>query len=77
MTPEDIITLGQSLYGEPWLEKMACDLEYSASQLWRLAYAGAPVTKRMQSAENWDNSGLIRAKSWNRWKSVNTPLART
>lgn len=48
MTSSDIIALGQMLYGEPWLEKMAADLEYSVSQLWRVAYDGAPVTKRMQ-----------------------------
>ena len=44
----DIIALGQSLYGERWLEKMARDLEYSISQLWRVVYDGAPVTRRMQ-----------------------------
>jgi hypothetical protein len=48
MTPADIIALGQSLYGDPWLEKMAADLEYSVSQLWRVAYDGAPPTKRMK-----------------------------
>jgi hypothetical protein len=48
MTPADIIALGQTLYGELWLEKMAADLEYSVSQLWRVAYDSAPVTKRMQ-----------------------------
>jgi hypothetical protein len=48
MTPADIITLGQSLYGEPWLEKMAADMEYSTSQLWRVVYDGAPVTRRMR-----------------------------
>jgi hypothetical protein len=47
MTPADIIALGQALYGEPWLEKMAADLEYSTSQLWRVVYDGAPVTRRM------------------------------
>ena len=47
MTSADIIALGIALYGEPWLEKMAADLEYSTSQLWRVAYDGRPVTKRM------------------------------
>jgi hypothetical protein len=45
----DIIALGQALYGEPWLEKMAHDLEYSTSQLWRVVYDGAPVTRRMKN----------------------------
>jgi hypothetical protein len=36
------------LYGEPWLEKMADDIGYSYSQLWRVAYDGAPITRRMQ-----------------------------
>jgi hypothetical protein len=48
MTPTEIIALGQALYGDPWLEKMAKDLEYSASQLWRVAYDRAPITTRMQ-----------------------------
>jgi hypothetical protein len=48
MTPADIIALGVSHYGEPWLEKMARDLEYSTSQLWRVVYDGAPVTRRMR-----------------------------
>jgi hypothetical protein len=43
----DIIALGQSLYGEPWLEKTAAYLEYSVSQLWRVAYDRAPITRRM------------------------------
>ena len=47
VTPAKITTLGQALYGEPWLEKMARDLEYSTSQLWRVIYDGAPVTRRM------------------------------
>ena len=48
MTPLDITALGVALYGEPWLEKMALDLEYSTSQLWRVVYDGAPVTRRMR-----------------------------
>ena len=48
MTPTDIIALGQAFYGEPWLEKMAADLEYSASQLGRMAYDGATVTRRIR-----------------------------
>lgn len=48
MTPANIITLGQALYGEPWLAKMAVDLEYSFSQLFRVVYQDAPITTRMQ-----------------------------
>jgi hypothetical protein len=48
MTPVDITTLGQTLFGEPWLEKMAEAIGYSTSQLWRVAYDGAPITRRMQ-----------------------------
>jgi hypothetical protein len=47
MTRVDIIALGRSLYGEPWLEKMAADMECSTSQLWRVVYKDAPVTRRM------------------------------
>jgi hypothetical protein len=49
LTAADIIALGQSLYSEPWLEKMAADMEYSTSQLWRVVYDGAPVTRRMRN----------------------------
>jgi hypothetical protein len=48
MTPADIIALGQSLYGEPWIEPLAKDIGYSQSQLWRVAYDGSPVTKQMK-----------------------------
>jgi hypothetical protein len=44
----DIISLGITLYGEPWLESMSKDIGYSFSQLYRVVYDGAPVTRRMQ-----------------------------
>ena len=45
VTPTDIITLGQSLYGDPWLERMAADLEYSTSQLcaWSMTARPSPI----------------------------------
>ncbi|MGO9471408.1 MAG: hypothetical protein ACLQIB_06995 [Isosphaeraceae bacterium] len=43
-----IVTIGVSLRDEPWLEKMAADMEYSRSQLWRVVYDGAPVIRRMR-----------------------------
>lgn len=48
MTPADIIALGQSLYGPCWIQPMAADIGYSCSQLWRVAYDGAPITNRMR-----------------------------
>jgi hypothetical protein len=48
ITTEDNIALGQALYGEPWLEKIVADSQYSASQLGRVAYDGAPIARRMQ-----------------------------
>jgi hypothetical protein len=48
MTPADIIALGEALYGEHFIPPMAADMEYSRSQLWRVAYDGAPITRRMQ-----------------------------
>ena len=47
MTPADIIALGEALYGEDFIPPMAADMEYSRSQLWRVVYDGAPVTRRM------------------------------
>ena len=47
MTPADIIALGEALYGEHFIPPMAADLEYSRSQLWRVVYDGATVTRRM------------------------------
>jgi hypothetical protein len=60
MTTADIIALGQALYGEPWLEKMAAAMEYSTSQLWRVAYDGAPITRRMK--RRLDKLEKIRVK---------------
>ena len=48
MTTANIIALGQSLYGDPWLEKMAADMEYSVSQLFRVVYRDSPITRRMR-----------------------------
>ena len=48
MTPAQIIAFGEDRYGKPWLEKMAADLEYSTSQLWRVVYDGAKITNRMK-----------------------------
>ncbi len=48
MTPADIIALGEARHGKPWLKKLALDLEYSTSQLWRVVYDGAPMTNRMK-----------------------------
>jgi hypothetical protein len=47
--PSDIIALGQSLYGEHFIPPMAADMEYSTSQLWRVVYDGAPITRRMRN----------------------------
>jgi hypothetical protein len=47
-TAENIIALGHALYGEHFIPPMAADMEYSRSQLWRVVYDGAPVTRRMR-----------------------------
>jgi hypothetical protein len=64
VTPADIIALGEALYGEQFIPPMAADLEYSRSQLWRVVYDGAPVTRRMRNRlEKLEKKRVRRAAS--------------
>jgi hypothetical protein len=72
MASTDIIALGQSIYGDPWLEQMAADLEYSVSQLWRIVYKDALITRRMSRRLERLEKRRAR-KAANEWAQQKTP----
>lgn len=47
MTPKELIAFGESRHGTRWIGPLADELGYSFSQVWRVAYDGAPATRRL------------------------------